>query len=587
MFLGGIFVFFPNPVHADSYKITHYHAQVDVQKNGDAVLTQRITYDFDGSFNGIYYNQDLRGIDDVSDVKVGLQSKNGETSLKQTQTSENNSYEMTRTDNELKLKVFHAIKDKTATFIYQYRLHGMITNYRDTAEMNWKIIGKNWDVALHDVQITIQLPARNITKLQAWTHGDLSGRTTVYQNDGKILIETAENPAGQFIESHLLFPTSVTPQNTKKVDKTAKERIQLKEARLAREANEKRRSNERLVGIFKYGTLGLYLLVFLGWLFWMIRHRGNVRQKLAPLVHSYEVPPFSAESAQIILSNGKPDANAFSAYLLELAAQKAVEIKPLAVKKNNYEVRLLDESILQENDLLTVLFENVGNGKVFTLAALKKFGKSQLDAKRLQDAFSRWQKEVAAKTDKLGFKDQENIKLRMYIYGWMTGLTVFAGILLFLLWGTWPLILPVGSLVLAYLASFSYTKKRPPYSNEGWQAYYQLQCFKKMLKDIGRFNLKEVGDLILWEQILPYAVVFGLADKVIKALKANFTVTELDNGFAVYYPFIIAGNTNFGSAFSANFTTAIGNSSSGIGGSGGFSGGSSGGVGGGSGGGAF
>ena len=40
--------------------------------------------------------------------------------------------------------------------------------------------------------------------------------------------------------------------------------------------------------------------------------------------------------------------------------------------------------------------------------------------------------------------------------------------------------------------------------------------------------VREVGDIVLWEQIMPYAVAFGLAKKVIKALKAEFSVAETD-----------------------------------------------------------
>lgn len=43
--------------HADGdFTIKHYQVNVDVLKNGDADLTQKITYDFDGDFHGVYYN---------------------------------------------------------------------------------------------------------------------------------------------------------------------------------------------------------------------------------------------------------------------------------------------------------------------------------------------------------------------------------------------------------------------------------------------------------------------------------------------------------------------------------------------------
>jgi len=91
---------------------------------------------------------------------------------------------------------------------------------------------------------------------------------------------------------------------------------------------------------------------------------------------------------------------------------------------------------------------------------------------------------------------------------------------------------------------------------------------------------------------LPYAVVFGVSDKVIKALKINFSAEQLDNSMVIPYyigahSFINSSSSGFQASFGSAITGGNGSSSSVSGGSGGFSGGSSGGFGGGSGGGAF
>lgn len=40
-----------------------------------------------------------------------------------------------------------------------------------------------------------------------------------------------------------------------------------------------------------------------------------------------------------------------------------------------------------------------------------------------------------------------------------------------------------------------------------------------MLADIGNFKAKNIGELIFWEDVMPYAVTFGLSKLVIKQLK--------------------------------------------------------------------
>ena len=108
--------------------------------------------------------------------------------------------------------------------------------------------------------------------------------------------------------------------------------------------------------------------------------------------------------------------------------------------------------------------------------------------------------------------------------------------------------------------------------------------FKNMLDDIGQFKLRDVGELTLWEEIMPYAVAFGLAKKVLKQMKVEFA-SEIGASPIAYYYY---GNSYgmFATSFESRFSRALADSS---GGSGSFSATSvsSGGFGGGSGGGAF
>lgn len=145
------------------------------------------------------------------------------------------------------------------------------------------------------------------------------------------------------------------------------------------------------------------------------------------------------------------------------------------------------------------------------------------------------------------------------------------------------------SLVLLVASILYFIMKGSIYTKTGAAGMTELRGFYRMMDDIGRFNLKEVGDIVLWEGLLPYAVALGLSKKVSKALIDNFTSEELQNSnFIYYYPFIYHnGIANFSNDFNSSFTRGMGNYSSPSGGSGGFSGGSSGGFGGGSGGGAF
>ncbi len=155
-----------------NYQITNYDATANIREDGKIDLTQRITYEFDGDFNGVYYDQNLAKVTDVSDLGVSITQNGQTTQLAESSTGENNTFTQTKTADNLKLKVYHKVSDDKLTVNYHYVLSGLITNYQDTAELNWKILGAGWDVRLHNVKVTLQLP-KPVADLQAWTHGPL------------------------------------------------------------------------------------------------------------------------------------------------------------------------------------------------------------------------------------------------------------------------------------------------------------------------------------------------------------------------------------------------------------------------------
>jgi len=118
----------------------------------------------------------------------------------------------------------------------------------------------------------------------------------------------------------------------------------------------------------------------------------------------------------------------------------------------------------------------------------------------------------------------------------------------------------------------------------------------EFLDDFGRFEEKELPEIILWEKYLVYATLFGLADKVSKAMEIK--VKEFSNVDASYTSSDIFWDYYFYTNLNRDLTRTINNchanaisavnranstSSSGSGFGGGFSGG--GGFGGGGGGG--
>ncbi|RHW52761.1 hypothetical protein DS834_02410 [Lactobacillus bombicola] len=60
------------------------------------------------------------------------------------------------------------------------------------------------------------------------------------------------------------------------------------------------------------------------------------------------------------------------------------------------------------------------------------------------------------------------------------------------------------------------------YSPKGAEITNQMRGFKHMLEDIGNFEMRDVGDLVLWKDIMPYAVTFIFMNRFIISTAKDF-----------------------------------------------------------------
>lgn len=590
--------FTTNTAVARDYSIDQYRINVNINKSGDAQVQQRITYNFDGAFNGVYYNQDIAGIKGLTDPSVYVFKGKRFTKLPPRQSGTSNDYQTTQTKRNYRFKVFYPASDETITFLYRYRLHGVITNWADTAELNWKIIGTGWDVPLNDVKISVQLPARKISKLQAWTHGPLNGQTQVNRTKGRVIMTVPHVPANEAVESHLLFPTSITADNTNRRSAKHLKAAQKQEAKLAAEANRQRKLRRMIPVIIMLVLLISATVHLIGQYTWFKRHPSH-HVKNVPPVHNFEIPELDPVQAQSLLNRNVPNNQAFTAWLLELATAGEITITPETHSKT-YRLTQTDKmtDIHKKDSLLHYLFNTIGKGDTVTLAEISNYQPKKRSPKTLSNYFEDWQNKQFKAVKKQGFFDTYNRHIKIHAYTLLiinlliTILSFIFALFLSTKIQIWlAIIFSAILLLISLIYPISKLRHLSPYTQTGATMAGNIKGFKQMLFDIGHFERSQVGDLILWEQILPYAVAFGAAKQVIKAMKANFTDAELTDAMPIYYPLFFYGdfgNTTFATQLNTDFSSSLSNSdSSSIGGSGGFSGGSSGGFGGGSGGGAF
>ncbi|QQP29267.1 DUF2207 domain-containing protein [Lactobacillus ultunensis] len=582
---------FTQRANADvNYDINDMDVTAEVNRDGSLMMHREIYYDFDSDAHGVFYTQNLGKKQSLSNIKVKVDGKN----IVPAKNGDNNTYQLTKDGNSYRFKVFHSInEDQKVRVEYSYRILNAITNYKDTAELNFKIIGNGWDTDINNARVTVLFPGK-VKGLKAWAHGPLNGQTQVLPNQGKIIMTVDHLSGDTGIEVHSIFPPAITSANMNFVNKNRKKAVEKQEAILANEANQRRQEgnviNVGLLIIVAISSIWVIISGFFG------KKIGSRPRKWKELVHNYEIPDISPVAAQILDEASEPDTKAFTAYLMQLAGKHKIKIEDYRTrirKKTAYRITVVDDSILQD-DLLNFLFNKVGDGKSFTTKDLRDYTSRKLGKK-----YEKWRDRQYKLVEDANFFDAKletrKYHRRMFM---ISGVIVSVVALVLALYRSddFPPILDVAVVcgmilvVLEFIAFFVGNKRMSIYTQKGALETDKVRGFKKMLDDIGNFKMKDVGDLILWEDIMPYAVAFGLSKKVLKELKVEFSDEELANTpFILYGPFYSSSSDGFARSFDNSFSSgvSVGSSSSVSGGSGGFSSGSSGGFGGGSGGGAF
>ena len=573
-------LFLPEKVFAD-YDLTKMDVTAVVNSDGSLSMTRKIVYDFDDSANGVYYTQNLASGQKVSGQSVEVMDLGSGKTVKpalNNQVDSGNVYHFNKDGNSYKFKVYHLVDDGKVQVGYRYKISGAVDSYEDASELNFKIVGDGWDKEISNVTAVVRFKGKNLSLLKGWAHVNADGHLTIDKEKGLVKAEVATLPENTFLELHLLFPNSLVSQNKKRHSGEIAAKVVDQEKALAKEtaAKKSRHNVYELIGLafFALSPL-LYLPVFI-----KSRKSGSPVKAKKEIGHNFEIPAFSPTTAQILVTKKAPDGKALAGEIALRAGRGEITITPGKKGKNFTYAKT--SKYKGDLPLLNRLFQKVGNGSSFSNKDLKQNKGSQ----GITSRYKNWQKASQKALIKEGYTDQKlhDREEMLSLYTIAVMILSFAAILVsFFLYDKYFLwLFPAAVWILAAFAVAVLRLHRfSSLTDKGARATEQALGFEAMLDDIGQFKLRDIGELTLWEQVMPYAIAFGLAKKVLKQLKLEFPEEIAADPYWTYY---YAG-ASYG-AFVSSFDEAI-SSSAGSGGNFSASSVSSGGFGGGSGGGAF
>ena len=585
---------------------------VDAQVFPDASMqvTERITVDFSGQWNG-FYVKIPQGDTPITEVQV---SENGQPYEFNpgTEYGPPGTFLIKYEGDDILIDWSINASNQVRTFDVSYRVINAVTIYEDTAELYRKFIGEANGNRISYVQVNLTLPPgaeqfQQGEDIRIWGHGPLNGEIQ-FAGPNAVVMKVSDLPSYTFMEGRVLMPVSLfagAPAEAY-VDQPALVRILSEEKGWADQANKERMMARAEMGVGAGIVLAALVTVFMLW-----RRYGRKHPTVFDGDYYRDLPADYSPAELSVLWNFKTmNANDITATIMDLARRQFLFLEEDTVQKRRLlgskeittfrlsfmpapepaALRKPEEAILRphEIELIDFLKNDIGGGKDYIyLTDIEEYAKKYGEA--FYAFWSEWTSDIIAKCESYNFFDN---------HGSMTLFTVLGGVALFVL--GFVLAARIGTIgwamMLAGIIVFLVPRFFKRRSVTGQEDYVRWEAFKRFLEHFSEMQRHEIPSLIIWEHYLVFAVTLGVAKEVIKQLEVVFPNMQ-DGDYRFGYGWMMYGTyhtgmnalTNsfdgIGQSFERSLASAqkaVSKSSSGSGGGGGFSGGGGGGGGGGS-----
>ena len=587
------------PAAAKDFSVTTVDIDATVRPNGNLRVHETRVLDFIGDFSFVYWDLSAKGSSGIDVTAASGPGLDGSGSIPYEPTQDPSArtpgtYFVSGAE-PVRVELFFSVADTAAQFSVDYVARDAAKRWDDVAELYWQFVGDQATVPADHVRVTVHLPA-GVTREQvrAWAHGPLWGNVSI-EPDASVVMTVDPLPAGTFVEGRILFPATALAKATPTAG--AREAAVLAEEKTwAGEANRSRLWARFKVILWSAVGFGFPLVALVLVLVLYIKYgREPQTQFQAQYWRDIPQPPLPPALVGFIWRMGSVGRDDATATLLDLVNRKVLDIERVTVHKDRlfgkddtitYQLTLHDERLEEllpyERQLVTFLFHEIAGSPVLVLSELRDLAKKHRTA--FAKGYSSWttmvteegkrRKYLDAAADRMAFAGAALAFVGAVAAG---AAGVFSGWLWFF----------AGIPVCVVLVYVSRRIKRR--SQEAAELHAQYAALERYLKDFGRLQEKPPDAVVLWEAFLVYAVVFGIADEVTRAMTVKVPEVIGDPAFRTSYFlwFAVPGDGGMAAfsemhqSFNAAVSVATSSSSSGSGGGGGFSGGGGGGGGGG------
>ncbi|HHT88939.1 MAG TPA: DUF2207 domain-containing protein [Clostridiales bacterium] len=571
------------PKHASAEEdllITEWKVAAYLQTNGDLIISEDITFEFNEKFNGVYRDivfDETSGISDIDVALVVSEDIIGFSHVEKAKNGEQGVYTVNEKNNKIAIKIFSPSKDETKTFRISYTVKNTAVKYNDTGELYYKFIGKENETPINNLIIDIYLPYEDRgNDVKVFAHGPLNGRIEKI-NNRQYRLKVKNVPEKTFVEGRVLVPVEYIADspnilNIDKyqdiIDEEAAFQAKIELNRLKRESAKKSLNN---ITIIFSGICLLALAVTLN------KCRRNVNKDLLRIEYK-DIPEDCTPAVAGYIANMHVTNNMIFATILDLFRKGYLRIysedetDDLLESSNFIIEKTADPDMTltgHERYFMNWLFDYMGNTTTVSTSDIKDYAKHK--SAKFFEKQNKWTEEIKKEADRLGYYDHSKTKLGammilLSIVGFVLGIitAVYGSLYALFDFAAFTVTLVYGITLFIRL------------SDKGYMQYKKWISFKKYMTKIYPDLTLDAIDItnptLIYALSLNAGVCKSLAKRI--GLVGVREAYDSDNWVFWYMLFSIDSENSFNKSIRSSFAAS---SSSGRG----FSGGGGGGAGGG------
>ena len=424
----------PAPALARDYSIDAVDIDLTVNTDGSIRIVEEREFNFDGSFNGVYWDiatsAPAEASSDVgpwiSDLSVeDLNQSWG--AFSEAYSGDPGTYEVSDYYSFTRVKIYTPHEDERARVRISYTMNNVVNAWADTGELYWKFVSDGWDVPSDNVTCRVHLPVpagatvSGGDNVRAWGHGPLDASLSFDGND--VVYTVPGVGTDEYAEARITFPvewlTDMAPSSTSRLST-----IRAEEQQWADEANARR---ERARATLLVGTsvgaascVGIVALAALLTLRYRRRHRAQFDDDYFRDVPSDDHPAVLAA----LWAGGKVPSEAFTATLMKLTDDGIIGLSLVKDDKGrdkDYQIERGDRKAKNDIDsaAMNLLFNVVaprgkdrrwrdapaGGYKTLRFSDVKRAAKKA--PQTYSEALDEWRDEVSGRCEVRNFFDED------------------------------------------------------------------------------------------------------------------------------------------------------------------------------------